>query len=380
MEAATYLDNNATTAVEPRVVEVISRYLTEEYGNAGSRTHGWGAEASRAVEEARRQVAAVVDARSDEVLFTSGATEANNLAILGLVDHARATGQNHVITTSVEHKAVLEPVEYLAKQHAFEVTLLPVDDLGWPSAEALAGALRPETFLVSTMHVNNETGVQLPLDAYADTLGEHPAWWHVDAAQGFGKTMPALRNHRIDLMSISGHKIYGPKGIGALVTRRRRYDRPPLTPLMFGGGQERGLRPGTLPVALVAGFGEAARLAVAESEMRRSACETYRAEILEGLAPLRPLLNGDPTRLLPHVLNVSFDGIDAEAAMVATKDLIAISNGSACTSSSYEPSHVLSAMGLEADRIAGALRISWSHMTPQVDWRGFADRLLSFGQ
>lgn len=380
MAAAAYLDNNATTAIDPRVVEVITRYLIEEYGNAGSRTHGWGTEASRAVEEARRQVAAVVDARSDEVLFTAGATEANNLAILGLADHAQATGQNHVITTSVEHKAVLEPVEYLAKQRAFKVTLLPVDHLGWPSPEALAGALRPETFLVSTMHVNNETGVQLPLDEYAAALSEHPTWWHVDAAQGFGKAMPALRNQRIDLMSISGHKIYGPKGIGALVTRRRRYDRPPLTPLMFGGGQERGLRPGTLPVALVAGFGEAARLAMAESEMRRSACETYRAEVLKGLAQLKPTLNGDPGRILPHVLNVSFDGIDAEAAMVATKDLVAISNGSACTSSSYEPSHVLSAMGLEAERIAGALRISWSHMTPKVDWRGFADRLLSFGQ
>lgn len=375
-----YLDSNATTPVDPRVAEIVSRYLTEEFGNAGSRTHGWGSSASRAVEDARTQVAAIVDARPEEVIFTSGATEANNLAILGLVDHANASGCRHAITTSVEHKAVLEPIEHVAKRHGFEVTFLPVGHLGWPTPQALADALRPETVLISTMHVNNETGVELPLDAYAAALDNHQAWWHVDAAQGFGKSLEPLRNRRIDLISVSAHKIYGPKGVGALVTRRRRYERPPLSPLMFGGGQERGLRPGTLPVGLIAGLGEAARIASTESDARRLACEAYRAVLLDALDVLNPVINGDPDRVLPHVLNVSFAGIDAEAAMVAVKDLVAVSNGSACTSSSYEPSHVLTAMGFDQDRIAAALRVSWSHMSPQVNWTAVVDRLLALRQ
>jgi cysteine desulfurase len=377
---AVYLDSNATTPVDGRVASIVSRYLTEEYGNAGSRTHDWGTSASRAVERARRQVAAVVDARPDEIIFTSGATEANNIAILGMIDHAVAVGHRHMITTPIEHKAVLEPVEHLAKRHGFEVTLLPVDHRGWPAPEELAAALSPETVLVSTMQVNNETGVELPMGAYADVLDKHPAWWHVDAAQGFGKVLEPLRNHRIDLISMSAHKIYGPKGVGALVARRRQYERPPLAPLVFGGGQERGLRPGTLPVALIAGFGEAASIAAAESDSRRSACETRRVALLDAIDVLSPIINGDSERMLPHVLNVSFPGIDAEAAMMASKDLVAISNGSACTSNSYDPSHVLKAMGLDQDRIAAALRISWSHTSPQVDWAAVVRRWQSLRQ
>lgn len=374
---AAYLDNSATTPLDPGVAEVVDHYLRAEFGNAGSRTHAWGAAAARAVEDARRAVAAVVDARQDEVIFTSGATEANNIAILGLADRAASAGRNHVVTTAVEHKAVLEPIDQLAKRHGVEVTVIPVDERGWPTAEALHEALREDTFLVSTMHVNNETGVELALDEYASALGSHGAWWHVDAAQGFGKSLASLRNKRIDLIGVSSHKVFGPKGVGALIARRRGYERPPLSPLMFGGGQERGLRPGTLPVALIAGLGEAVRRAVDEAETRRRQCAAYRADVLSGLAPLDPVVNGDTTRVLPHVLNVSLPGVDAEAAMVATKDLVAVSNGSACTSSSYEPSHVLMAMGLDQDRIAGALRISWSHMSPPVDWAAVAARLVA---
>lgn len=377
---AVYLDNNATTPVDSRVAEVLIRYLTDEYGNAGSRTHAWGASAAKTVEEARRHIAGVVDARPDEVIFTSGATEANNLAILGLLEHGLASGKQHIVTTPIEHKAVLEPIEHLAKRHGFEISLLPVDERGWADPSALATALRSDTLLVSTMHVNNETGVEQPLDDYAAVLNDHPAWWHVDAAQGFGKSLRPLRNKRIDLIAATAHKIFGPKGVGALIARRRKYDRAPLAPLTFGGGQERGLRPGTLPVGLIAAFGEAARLAEKESEARNASCIRYRRDVLASLAPLRPLLNGDPDRVLPHVLNVSFDGVDAEAAMVATKELVAISNGSACTSSSYEPSHVLSAMGLSDERISGALRISWNHATESCDWDGFVDRLSSLLQ
>lgn len=373
-----YLDTNATTATDPRVAEVVCRYLVEDYGNAGSRTHAWGVEASKAVETARQQVAAAVGARPDEVTFTSGATEANNIALLGLADHAEAVGKRHIIATAVEHKAVLEPLQYLEKARGFSVTLLPVDDRGYPTPESLVDALRDDTVAVSTMQVNNETGVEMPLADYAEVLAGHDAHWHVDAAQGFGKRNGALTNPRIDIVAVSGHKVFAPKGIGALIARRRGYSRLPLTPLMYGGGQERGLRPGTLPVALIAGLGLASELASSEAAKRAAACAAYREEVLSGLVSLDPIINGDPDRALPHILNVTIPGTDAEAVMVATKDLVAISNGSACTSSTYQPSHVLLAMGYDDDHIAGALRISWDHNSPPVDWSVVVSRLAGF--
>ena len=374
---STYFDSNATTEVDGRVADIIQRYLITDYGNAGSRTHQMGLDAKQAVNRAREQVAAVTGDSTDTVLFTSGATEANNLAILGLRNRVLSEAQPHIITSAIEHKAVLEPIEQLEKQ-AVEVTYLPVDDRGWPEPEQLAKSLRPDTVLVSTMHVNNETGIELPLGDYASVLEGHLAYWHVDAAQGFGKTSGQLRNERIDLISYSGHKLFAPKGIGALVARRRGFTRPPLEPLMFGGGQERGLRPGTLPVALIAGFGLAAELAESEKEQRGKKCLERRKEFLKAISPLKPVFNGDQNRVLPHIVNVSFAGIDSEAAMIATKDLVSISNGSACTSSSIEPSHVLIAMGLDEQRASEALRVSWSHQTPPTDWTAFVERLKRF--
>ena len=374
---STYFDSNATTEVDERVAGIIQQYLVTDYGNAGSRTHQMGLDAKQAVNRAREQIAAVTDDDADIVFFTSGATEANNLAILGLRNRVLSEAQPHIISTAIEHKAVLEPIEQFEKQ-GVEVTYLSVDDRGWPEPEQLAESLRPETVLVSTMHVNNETGVELPLDDYANVLEDHLAYWHVDAAQGFGKKTDQLRNKRIDLISYSGHKLFAPKGIGALVTRRRGFARPPLEPLMFGGGQERGLRPGTLPVALIAGFGLAAELAETEKERRAEKCLARRREFLEAISPLEPVFNGDQSRVLPHIVNVSFAGIDSEAAMIATKDLVSISNGSACTSSSIEPSHVLIAMGLDEQRASEALRVSWSHQTPPTDWTAFVERLKRF--
>jgi cysteine desulfurase len=218
------------------------------------------------------------------------------------------------------------------------------------------------------MHANNETGVIQPVDEIAEVLSGHPAYFHVDAAQGFGKDIKTLQNSRIDLLSISAHKIYGPKGVGALVVRRRGYSRPPLTPLLFGGGQERGLRPGTLPVPLIAGFGLAAELAVSHARDRAAICVAFRKKIMEVFRPLHPIINGDQTRTLPHVLNFAIPGIDSEALIVTLKNVIAISNGSACTSHSYQPSHVLRAMELPDDIVQGAVRLSWCHMTEEPEW------------
>lgn len=378
-ERPVYLDCNATTPLDPEVRDEVLRYLDEEYGNAGSRTHVYGQAAKDRVNQARAEVAAVVACQPDEVIFTSGATESDNLALLGLARHGAQTGRRHLVSTMIEHKAVLEPLEAL-RADGFEITLIPPDEGGRVSPDQVAAALRPDTLAVSVMAVNNETGVIQPVTEIADALSGHDAYLHVDSAQAFGKKIDLLRHPRIDLISISGHKIYGPKGIGALVSRRRGYKRPPLHPLTFGGGQERGLRPGTLPVPLVAGLGAAAHLALRDHEMREQQCAAFKGELLDALASLKPQLNGDPTHAVSHAVNLSIPGLDAEAAMLATKDLIAISNGSACTSQRYEPSHVLIAMGLPDDRVRGALRISWCHLTSAPDWPTVVDRLAQIRQ
>lgn len=374
MAMSAYLDFCATTPVDERVAAIALHYMGREFGNAGSRTHEHGLAASRAVEEARSKVAAVAAARPDEVVFTSGATEANNLALMGLAPFARDNSRQHVLALAIEHKAVLQPLEAIAKGYGIEVELVPVDKCGWVEPEEIAARLRPDTVAVSTMHANNETGVIQPLDELAAVLADHPAFWHVDAAQTFAK-IGGLDNPRIDLISVSGHKLYAPMGVGALIARRRGYQRPPLSPLMFGGGQERGLRPGTVPVPLVAALGEACHLATVEQDERTAAAKAHRVRVLEALAPLNPQFTGDQERVLPHVLGVSIPGLDAEAAMMVLRDLVAISNGSACTSNSYEPSHVLVAMGLDPMQIQGALRLSWSHDPVGVDWAVIADRL-----
>jgi cysteine desulfurase len=369
-----YLDCNATTPLEPEVREIMLKFLTEEYGNEGSRTHEYGARAKQAVQQARDLVAAVVGAKREEVIFTSGATESNNLAILGLAQHGRETGQTHLITSEIEHKAILEPIEALEVQ-GFTVTRLRSDRSGRVDPAELAAALRPETLLVSLMQANNETGIRQPLAEICEVLKDHPSYLHTDAAQGFGKDLEVLRNPRIDLISVSGHKIYGPKGIGALILRRRGYERPPVKSLFYGGGQERGIRPGTLPVALIVALGKAAEVAIRDQSKRAKQCETFREEALKALEPLAPALTGDQEFVMNHVMNVSFGDLDSEALMVGLKDLVAISNGSACTSSSYTPSHVLKAMGMSDDEANCCIRMSWCHLTPEVDWDAVVTRI-----
>jgi cysteine desulfurase len=362
-----YLDCNATTPIEPAVQEVVARFLARDFGNAASPIHEYGTFARMAVDHARAQVAEVVRARREEIIFTSGATEANNLAILGLAEYGRLTGRRHVIGTRIEHKSVLEPLEELQRR-GFELTLLDAGADGRLRVADLAAALRPDTLLVCTMQVNNETGIIQPLAEVSARLTGHPAFWLVDAAQGFGKQLEPLRDGRIDLLSLSGHKIYAPKGIGALIARKRQGHPPPLTPLMFGGGQEGGLRPGTLPVPLITGLGMAARLALRQHQQRADTCRAYFRQVLEGLAPLAPVLNGDPEYSLPYAVNLSFPGLPSETIITAVKDLIAISATSACTAHDPQPSHVLRAMGLPENLTTSAVRLSWCHLTEPVDW------------
>ncbi len=367
VDSAVYLDCNATAPVDPRVAELVFSYLTDHLGNAGSRSHEYGAQANRAVERAREQVAAVVSASPEEVVFTSGATEANNLAILGLAAHGQATGRKHILSSEIEHKAVLEPLESL-QEAGFEVELVRSTPGGWVSPEEISSRLREDTLLVSVMQVNNETGVAQPLSEIADLLEGHEAYLHSDAAQGFGKDIESLKHPRLDLVSLSGHKIYGPMGIGALVARRRKSGSPPISSLVYGGGQERGLRPGTLPVALVAGFGLCAELAASEFAERADRCLQFKEALLENLGELNPQVHGDPARTLPNTINFSVGELDSEVVMLALKGVVAISNGSACTSATYEPSYVLKAMGLSEKQASTAMRWSWCHDTPQPDW------------
>lgn len=354
-----YLDYNATTPMDPRVLAAMTPWFLTP-SNAGSRTHTYGQKAKEAVDKARRHVADLLNAAPEEVFFTSGATESNNLAILGLADFGVRTGRRHVLSTAIEHKAVLEPLDHL-RELGFEVEVAPVTRGGYVEPETIRQRLRPDTLLVSVMHANNETGILQPVPEIGELLRGTETLFHTDAAQTFGKEVPALKALRADLVSISGHKIYGPQGIGALLVRRRGTQKRAVQPLLFGGGQERGLRPGTVPVALAVGLGEAARLAGLEWELRRTAALAIREQFLRDLAAIDHQINGDPTRSLPHVLNVSFPGLDSEAFMMATRETLATSNGSACTSASYNPSHVLEAMGLAQDRIGESIRLSWGH-------------------
>ena len=362
-EMTTYLDMNATTPVLPEVAELVLKMMVEEFGNAGSRTHEFGVNAKKVVEISRQQVANVVGADKSEVIFTSGATESNNIAILGLRDFAEQENKKHIITTRIEHKAVLEPIEHLEK-NGFEVSYLEVDESGIVDAKNLAKLLREDTLLVSIMHVNNETGSIQPVTEICNALQFHDAYLHIDAAQSFGKLSDDLNNDRIDLISASGHKVYAPKGIGALIIRKRGFLRTPLKPIMFGGGQEKSLRPGTLAVPLIAGFGLACEIVVKNKQTWQAHAQGLKDALINELDKLNAVYNGENTS--PFVLNFSVPGVNSEAAMVMLKGIAAVSNGSACTSSSYTPSHVLSAMGLSSERIQGAIRVSWSHMTKEL--------------
>lgn len=362
---AIYLDYNATSPIDPRVRDEVNRCFMEEFGNAGS-PHEFGIRAKQIVNIARDRIARVVNARIHEVIFTSGATESNNLALLGMSAHGLVHGKRHIVTTQIEHKAVLEPIAVL-KSRGFEISYIAPNSAGAVDCLQVLDAVRPDTLLVSVMHVNNETGMIQPIDKIADGLEKKKGvFLHVDAAQSFGKTSHALAHPRIDLIGISSHKINGPAGVGALVSRKRGAECVPLEPIMYGGGQELGLRPGTLPVAMISGFGLAAELARLEESTRRQVCEELRDVVLKELAPLNPVIHGDISNALAHVLCLSFPQWDADSVIEELAGVAAVSTGSACTSICATASHVLSSMKVRQPELDGAVRLSWGYQTDRT--------------
>lgn len=358
MKKPIYLDYAATTPVDPEVADLMRFYMVEEFGNAGSRTHEYGTRAKQAVQKAREQIASIAACQPDEVIFTSGATESNNLAILGLRKHGEQTGKKHIITTAIEHKAVLEPLEHLRDEYGFEVDFIRPDLSGAIDVQQVQDLLRDDTLMVSVMHVNNETGIIQPIEEIAELLQGTDVFLHVDAAQSFAKLVEPLQNPRIDMFSVSGHKICGPKGVGALITRRRKYRRLPLKPLMFGGGQEFCLRAGTLPVPLLVGFGEAAsRHSKKFREIELGLIE-QQIQFIDLMRENEFVPIGDDSKRMPTIIGFSSVKFDSEALILKWKEEVAMSNGSACTSASYSVSHVLSSMGLDDSVLRGAIRIS----------------------
>lgn len=371
-----YLDYNASAPIDPRVLAQMVDVYQQHYGNADSRTHIFGTDAKTIVSDARKTIAGILGLDSTDVFFTSGSTESNNMAILGLLDYALEGGRNHFITTSIEHKSVLESMKHLQKKGC-TVDFVSPDASGRVNAQQILDLVTDKTLLVSMMHVNSETGIIQPVETVGAALAGTGTYFHIDATQSFGKLNSILRNLPYDMLSFTAHKLGGPQGIGALVLRRGHgYRRPPIQPLLYGGQQERGYRPGTTPVALVSGFALAAKLCDQESAEHLTRCRAIKEDFFKAISGLQYSLNGDPEYCLPTTVNISFHGVDAEGIFLAVKDDYAFSNGSACNSGSHAPSYVLTAMGLDEARINEAVRISWSHDT-KVDFSALVNYVRS---
>lgn len=360
---AVYLDYNASAPIDERVLAKMIEVYRENYGNADSRTHAFGTTAKELVITCRRTIATILGIDSTDLVFTSGSTESNNMAILGLLDYARETGKNHLITTAIEHKSVLEAMKYMEK-HGCQVDYVAPDESGRIRPCQILDLINKKTLLVSMMHVNSETGIIQPIHEIGEALQGLDVLYHIDATQGFGKLNDELRSTHYDMMSVTAHKLSGPQGIGGLVLRRNAdYQRPPIRPLMYGGPQERGYRPGTTPVALVAGFAEAAQICDKNAKANLEACQAIKDQFFDSIKGLNFSTNGDQNYCLPSTINISFHGVDAEGIFLAMKENYAFSNGSACNSGSHAPSYVLTAMGLPESRINEAVRISWGPQT-----------------
>ena len=349
------MDNHATTPVDPRVLEVMLPYFTRDFGNSASSDHLFGARAAEAVEDAREQIARTVNSRPEEIVFTSGATESDNLAIQGVSQQYLGKG-NHIITCSTEHKAVLDTCKHLS-DIGYDITYLPVDRYGLIDLERLEAAITEKTILISIMAANNEIGTIAPISEIGSLAHRHGVLFHTDATQAIGHIRINVEEMNIDLLSMSAHKVYGPKGIGALYVRRRN-PKVKVTPILFGGGHERGMRSGTLNVPGIVGFGEALRLSRNEMDAEGSRFGRWSAQMLGGFKDRMEgiELNGHPTLRLPHNLNVSFGGIESKALIRSIHNEVSVSAGSACTSDIVEPSHVLVALGLGEGRAHSSVR------------------------
>ncbi|MBF0379455.1 MAG: IscS subfamily cysteine desulfurase [Magnetococcales bacterium] len=364
MKLPIYMDNQATTPVDPRVLELMIPWFTEKFGNPASSSHSFGWEADTAVKKARKQVADLIGADPKEIIFTSGATESDNIAILGVANFHKERG-NHIITLVSEHKAVLDSCRFLESE-GFDVTYLPVQDNGLIDLDLLVNAFTDKTILVTVMAANNEIGVIQPLAQIGALCRERKVYFHTDAAQGVGKYPIDVNKMNIDLLSISGHKFYAPKGVGALYVRRR--PRVRLKPVMFGGGHERGIRSGTLPTPLLVGLGAACEIAAQdmESDNRRILAlrERMRQGILGQLSDV--VVNGDLEQRLAGNLNISFNYVEGESLMMAIKD-VAVSSGSACTSASLEPSYVLRALGVNEEMAHTSIRFGLGRFSTEEE-------------
>jgi len=366
MKLPIYMDYSATTPVDPRVAEKMIPYLTEKFGNPASRSHAFGWEADAAVELAREQVAALVNCDPKEIVWTSGATESNNLAIKGAAHFYQGKGK-HLITMRIEHKAVIDTVRELERE-GFSATFLDPEPNGLLDLEKFKAALRPDTIIVSVMLVNNEIGVIQDIAAIGEICRDKGILFHVDAAQATGKVAIDLQQLKVDMMSFSAHKTYGPKGIGALYVRRK--PRVRIEAQMHGGGHERGMRSGTLPTHQIVGMGEAFRLAQEEMAQENERIRMLRDRLLKGLMEMDEVhVNGDMEQRVPHNLNLSFNFVEGESLMMAVKD-VAVSSGSACTSASLEPSYVLRALGRNDELAHSSIRFSIGRFTTveEVDY------------
>jgi cysteine desulfurase len=358
-----YMDYSATTPIDPRVADKMIPYLREQFGNPASRSHAYGWSAEAAVEEARAEVAKLVGADPREIIWTSGATESNNLALKGAAHFYKSKGK-HIITVKTEHKAVLDTVRELERQ-GFEATYLEPQDNGLISLEQLEAAIRPDTILVSVMFVNNEIGVIQPIKEIGELCRKKGVIFHCDAAQATGKVHINLEELKVDLMTFTAHKTYGPKGIGALYVRRK--PRVRLEAQMHGGGHERGLRSGTLPTHQIVGMGEAFRIAREEMDTEIERVKALRDRLAKGLLEIEEVyINGDMEHRVPHNLNVSFNFVEGESLIMAIKD-IAVSSGSACTSASLEPSYVLRALGRSDELAHSSIRFTIGRFTTEED-------------
>ncbi len=360
-----YMDNNATTPVDPRVLEAMLPFFREHFGNAASRSHAFGWIAEDAVEKAREQTARVIGASGKEIIWTSGATESNNIALKGIAAKYLEKGR-HIITQATEHKAVLDPAQYL-EQQGFRVTYLPVDRYGLIDLSQLRGAMTDETILVSIMYANNEIGTIQPIAEIGKLCKERGIIFHTDATQAFGKVSIDVETMGIDLLSASGHKVYGPKGVGLLYVRRKN-PRVLCEAVLHGGGHERGMRSGTLNVPGIVGFGEAAEISQDEMVEESARLTRLRDKLWNGLnGQLTDIsLNGHPTKRLPNTCNVSFSFVEGESLMMGIKDM-AVSSGSACTSASLEPSYVLKALGVGEELAHSSIRFSLGRFNTEND-------------